>query len=56
MPGDEIRQVIEWLEANAPMVILNVAGPKEGKRPGIYRQSLEFLRAVVAWPFPPDVG
>lgn len=54
VPEDEIRRVLEWLEASAPMAILNVAGPKEGKRPGIYRQSLEFLRAVVAWPFPLD--
>ncbi|WP_051593873.1 putative molybdenum carrier protein [Bordetella hinzii] len=36
---------IDWLQARG-IATLNVAGPRESKRPGIYRLTREFLEAV----------
>jgi hypothetical protein len=38
----EAGHVREWLAANH-VAVLNVAGPRESKRPGIYQQTLDFL-------------
>ena len=38
-------EVIHWIEANA-IQVLNIAGPREEKRPGIYRQARGFLQAL----------
>lgn len=38
-------QVVEWLQSHQ-IAILNIAGPRESKRPGIYRLSYEFLEMV----------
>jgi predicted Rossmann-fold nucleotide-binding protein len=38
--------VVAWLDEKG-IQVLNVAGPKESKRPGIYDQSLRFLRTVL---------
>lgn len=40
------RQVSEWLEAHG-IRVLNVAGPREGKRPGIYRAALDLLLDIL---------
>lgn len=51
-----IRQAREWLRAHR-IATLNVAGPRESKRPGIYRQAVAFLNDLAEsdcdWP---DVG
>ena len=39
---NQIEQLCDWLRATRGG-IWNVAGPRESKRPGIYRQSYEFL-------------
>ena len=39
--------VVSWLRANG-IHVLNVAGPREGKRPGIYDASRRFLRELIA--------
>ncbi len=41
------RAVAAWLERNA-VGVLNVAGPRESTRPGIYDLAAELLRAVLA--------
>jgi|SRR6185312_939495 len=41
----EVTRVDEWLAAH-PIAVLNVAGPRESKRPGIYRMALAFLQVV----------
>lgn len=43
--ADLVSQVIEWVRAH-PITTLNVAGPRESKRPGIYRLTWELLDAV----------
>lgn len=43
--ADGIRQTLEWLRTNR-ISILNVAGPRESKRPGIYREALTFLEQL----------
>ncbi len=40
-------EVAAWLEAGG-VRILNVAGPRESSAPGIHRESLAYLRAVIA--------
>ena len=40
-------EVLKWLEANAIQVV-NVAGPRESKRPGVYAQALAFLKVLDA--------
>ena len=39
---ENVRRVMEWVHAHG-IAILNVAGPRESKRPGIYRLALAFL-------------
>jgi hypothetical protein len=52
MPWEtSIRAVIDWLVENAPVATLNIAGPRESKRPGIYRLSRAFLEALVRYPY-----
>jgi len=43
----EAARVHEWLADNA-IAVLNVAGPRESKRPGIYRNGLAFLELLHA--------
>jgi hypothetical protein len=38
--------VLDWAKRHT-IRILNVAGPRESKAPGIYRQTLTFLRSVL---------
>ena len=38
----EAERVNEWLVANN-VAVLNIAGPRESKRPGIYQEALDFL-------------
>lgn len=38
----EAERVRDWLAANR-VAVLNIAGPRESKRPGIYLQTLGFL-------------
>ena len=40
--ADGIQRTLEWLQANRIFVI-NVAGPRESKRPGIYQDTQTFL-------------
>lgn len=42
---DLVLQVIEWVRAHH-IITLNVAGPRESKRPGIYRLTWDLLEAV----------
>ena len=42
---EELERVRHWLDAHA-IHVLNVAGPRESKRPGIYEQSFRFLQAT----------
>jgi hypothetical protein len=42
---DAGHQVREWIAANS-ILILNVAGPREAKRPGVHEQAVEFLKRV----------
>ena len=42
---DDVRLARNWLTANGVRA-LNVAGPRESKRPGIYRQAQAFLAAL----------
>lgn len=39
-------QVASWIEENGVRV-LNVAGPRESKRPGVYRMALRFMRCLL---------
>jgi hypothetical protein len=41
------REVYEWLDRNRVQV-LNIAGPRESKHPGIYAQAKAFLREILA--------
>jgi hypothetical protein len=41
----EIENVREWLAMHT-IAVLNIAGPRESKRPGVYRQTMDFLQAV----------
>jgi hypothetical protein len=38
----EVERVREWLQANR-IAVLNIAGPRESKRPGIYQRARDFL-------------
>ena len=44
----DVAAVRAWLAANA-IRVLNVAGPRESKRPGIYGGVRGFLEGVLAW-------
>lgn len=39
----EANRVLKWLRSNE-IAVLNVAGPRESKRPGIYHQAYHFLK------------
>jgi len=41
----EAASVREWLTTHA-IAVLNIAGPRESKRPGVYQQTLMFLDTV----------
>ena len=45
--GESAKGVLEWLRQHE-IKILNVAGPRESKQPGIYRQTRELLNEVDA--------
>ena len=42
-----ISAVLDWLREQR-IRILNVAGPRESKQPGIYREASQFLRELLA--------
>lgn len=44
---DELVELREWLRTNA-VVRLNVAGPREGKRPGAYRAAHAMLERLLS--------
>ena len=43
--AEGIRQTREWLQAHR-IATLNVAGPRESKRPGIHRQAIAYLNGL----------
>lgn len=43
---ESVRRVIEWIGAYR-IGVLNIAGPRESKRPGVYRMALAFLGHVI---------
>jgi len=47
--AEEFARVREWLAAHA-VTVLNVAGPRESKHPGVYRKALEFLEMLLSFP------
>ena len=49
---DDVRH---WLQRNL-INVLNIAGPREGKRPGIYKQSLDFLDQLLQDVAPGKIG
>lgn len=42
---NEVEGVKRWIETNR-ILVLNVAGPRESKCPGIYQESKEFLKKI----------
>jgi hypothetical protein len=46
-PGTEAERVVRWIEAGS-FAVLNVAGPRASRRPGIYRDARAFLDRVLA--------
>ncbi len=46
-PGAEAERVVRWIEAGS-FAVLNVAGPRESRHPGIYRDARAFLDRVLA--------
>lgn len=45
----EVQRVRGWLAAHT-IAVLNVAGPRESKRPGIYSRAVAFLESLFAGP------
>jgi Circularly permutated YpsA SLOG family len=43
--GEEVARVLAWLRAE-PIRTLNIAGPRESERPGIYQRTQEFLNRL----------
>ena len=41
-PSRSSKEILSWLSSNS-IEVLNVAGPRESKKPGIYEQALQFL-------------
>jgi len=41
----EVARVGEWLAAHS-IAVLNIAGPRESKRPGVYRKAVAFLESM----------
>lgn len=50
------HHVVAWLEGSKEIRVLNVAGPRESKCPGIYEQARTFLLAVFTALFPASDG
>lgn len=42
----EVDRVRGWLDAHA-ISVLNIAGPRESKRPGVYQRALTFLESLL---------
>ncbi|KPK38211.1 MAG: molybdenum cofactor carrier [Gammaproteobacteria bacterium SG8_47] len=45
--GGEVDEVTQWLRSHQ-VGILNVAGPRESTRPGIYPEARQFMRKLLA--------
>ena len=43
-----IAPVVAWLKSNG-VAVLNIAGPRESKNPGIYDLARDFLRELLAF-------
>jgi len=43
----DAREVASWIEATG-IRVLNIAGPRESKRPGVYDRAVAFLRRLLA--------
>ena len=41
-PTESGKEILSWLSSNS-IEVLNVAGPRESKKPGIYEQALQLL-------------
>lgn len=54
MLHESAEQILAWLRANRIMT-LNVAGPRESKRPGIYRATLNLLYALLGNEIPSEL-
>jgi len=44
-PLNEVADIRKWLAVHA-ITILNIAGPRESKRPGIYQRTMAFLEML----------
>ncbi len=44
--GADVCAIVEWLSQNS-IRVLNVAGPRESKRPGIYSRTFELLELIL---------
>ncbi len=44
--GLSVTETVNWLHEHA-IAVLNVAGPRESQRPGIYREAREFIQRVL---------
>ncbi len=44
--GADVGAILEWLSRNS-IRVLNVAGPRVSKRPGIYSRALELLELIL---------
>jgi hypothetical protein len=48
--AEAVQATREWVKANAGGGVLNVAGPRASKHPGVYEAARSFMRAVlVGW-------
>lgn len=52
---DVVYRVRDWIAENS-IATLNVAGPRESKRPGIYRCTYDLLEALTSREVPEQVG
>jgi len=43
----DLTGVVDWIQAHR-IEVLNVAGPREGKNPGVYQGAKKFLREVLS--------
>ncbi len=44
--GMPVAETVSWLDEHA-IAVLNVAGPRESQRPGIYQEAREFIQRVL---------
>ena len=44
--GMPVAETVSWLHEHA-IAVLNVAGPRESQRPGIYQEAREFIRRIL---------